>query len=129
MSLARPSMGDATHWGSNASRVGMPSEQFAREASNEWTVALANEVAAWESTATLDFYPSRMGSGIGYRKVRTLGVLPTGGDNASVYMIGRCKVPMTPSWSRKAAWTVTVSFVWSEMCLESHMVRWSMHDA
>jgi hypothetical protein len=36
---------------------------------------------------------------------------------------------MTPRWSRKAVWTVTVSTVWREIRLGSHMVRWSMQDS
>ncbi len=60
------------------------------------------EAAAWESTATLAFHLSRMGSGIGYWKRGTLGGRVIGGDNASVGKIGRCKVPMTPWWSKKA---------------------------
>ena len=122
-------MVDAKHWGSSASPMGIPSGQCAREASNEWPMALADEVTTWESTATLYFHPSRMGSGIGYRKRDTLGGLANGGDYASVDMIGRCKVPTTPSWSIKAVWTVTMSSVWHQMCLGSHIVRWSIHDA
>jgi hypothetical protein len=44
-SLARPSMDYSTHWGSNSYPVSLPSGQCAREASYEWTMALASEVA------------------------------------------------------------------------------------
>ena len=72
-------MDDVTHWGFSASSVGLSSGQHAREASNEWPMALANEAATWESTATLEFHPSRMGFGMGYRKRGTLGDLANGG--------------------------------------------------
>ena len=112
ISLASPiSMDDATHWESSASLVGLSSRHCAREASNEWPTALANEMSTWESTATLAFHISRMGSGIGYWKRGTLGGLAVGASNASVDKIGRCKVPMPPWWSRKAVWTVIVSSV------------------
>ena len=95
-------MDDSTHWGSSAAHVGLPLGQCAREASNEWPIALANEVVAWESTATLlDCHPLIVGSGMGYRKKGTLGSFANGGDKASVDGIGRCRVPMTPWWSKK----------------------------
>jgi hypothetical protein len=72
-------MDDVSHWGSIAFRAGLPSRHFAREASNEWSMAVANEVAAWESTATLDFHLSRIRAGMGYRKRGTLGGLANGG--------------------------------------------------
>ena len=102
---------------------------WAYKASNEWPMALANDIATWESTATLDFHPSSVGSGMGYRKRGTLGGLANGGDKASGSGIGRFRVPMTPWWSRKAVWSVTVSSVWHEMRLGFHIVRWSRHAA
>ena len=70
-----------------------------------------------------------MGSGMGYWKRGTLGGLASGVDNASVVMMERCRVPMTPRWSKKVVWTVMVSSILREMRLGSHMVRWSMHDS
>ena len=78
MSLAKLSMDDSAHWGSRAYLVSLPSGQCARETSSERPMALANEVAAWEATATLDCQPSRVSSGIGYRKKGLWGVLPAG---------------------------------------------------
>jgi len=57
-------MGDITRYESSASPIGLSSGQCTRKASNEWPMALANEVATWESTVTLAFHPSRTGSGI-----------------------------------------------------------------
>jgi hypothetical protein len=73
-----------------------------REAMREWPIALAREVSAWESTITLAFHPWRMGFGMGYWKRGTLWDLAGGGGNSSVVMMGRCRVPMTPRWYRKA---------------------------
>ena len=70
-----------------------------------------------------------MGSGIGYQKRGTLGGLAIGGGNASVVMIRRYRVPITPKWSKKVVWTVTVSSIWREMRPRFHMVRWTMHDS
>ena len=89
-------------------------------------MALANEVTAWESTAALDFHPSRVGSGMGYRKRGTLGGLPNGRSKTSV---DEYRIPMTPLSVKKLFWTVIVSSVWREMRLGSHIVRWSIHDA
>ena len=69
-----------------------------------------------------------MSSRMGYLKRGTLWGLAGGGVNASVVMMGRCRVPMTPRWSKKTVWTVAVSSIWREIRLESHMVRWAMHD-
>ena len=124
MSLARSSMDCSAHWGSSASSVGLPLGHCAREASNEWPLALANEVATCESTATLDFHPSRVGCGMRYRKRVTLGGLANGGDKAFVDGIGRFRAPMTPWLSRKAVWAVNVFSVWREIRLGSHIVRW-----
>ena len=70
-----------------------------------------------------------MGSGMGYWKRGALGGLTDGGGNASVVMMESCKDPMTPRWSKKAVWTDTVSSIWRELRMGSHMVRWSMHDS
>ena len=43
--------------------------------------------------------------------------------SASVVMMGRCRVPMTPRWSRKVVWTVSVSTNWRDMRLGPHSVR------
>ena len=59
-------------------------------------MALAGVMEAFESTVTLDFHSSRVGSGMGYREIGTLWGLAVGGDNASGVGIGRCRVPMTP---------------------------------
>ena len=89
-------MDASTHWGSSASHMGLFSGWCVRDASNEWPMALANDLVAWESSATLDFHPSSTGSGMGYRKRETLGGLANGGDKSSEGGIGRCSVPMTP---------------------------------
>ncbi len=128
MSLASPSMDASTHRESSEFPEGRLSGWCAREASNEWPMAIASDMAAWESSATLDFHPSSVGSGIGYRKRGTLGDLVDGRDKACWGGIGRCRVPMTPWWSQKAAWAVIVSSVWREMRLGSHKLRWSIHD-
>ena len=44
-----------------------------------WPVATANAMDPWESIAILDFQASKECSGIGYRKVGTLGGLGLGG--------------------------------------------------
>ena len=129
MSLARPRPDDEIYWGSSASPVGLASVECARETRIEWSMAFTKEVAVRESTAILDFHPSRMGSSIGYRKRETLEGLANGGVNASVVRIGRFKVPRTPRWSQKAVRTVVVSSVWREMRWGSHIVRWSVYDA
>ena len=46
ISLARPSMDDATQWGSIASLVAMLPGPWPREVSIEWPIAVANKVAA-----------------------------------------------------------------------------------
>ena len=86
-------------------------------------MAYAKDVAAKESTATLNFHPSRVGSGMGYRKRGTLGGRAIGGVNASAVRTMRLKVPWNSWWSRKAVWTVTVSSVWREMRWGTYIVR------
>ena len=82
MSLASSSMDASTYWGSSASHVGLPSGRCAKEASNEWPMARASDIAMWEPTATLDFHPSSVGSGMGYRKRGDLGGLADGGGQS-----------------------------------------------
>jgi len=70
---------------------------------------------------TLAFHPWRMGFGMGYWKRGTRWGFAAEGGSASVGVMGRCRVPMTPRWSRTAVWTVSVSPIWREMRPRSHI--------
>ena len=94
-----------------------------------WLVATANAMAPWESIAILDFQASKECSGIGYRKVGTLGGLGLGGGKSGPMETGRDSVPITPRWSRKAVGSVAMSTVWSARPCGSQRVRWSIHDS
>ena len=80
-------------------------------------------MAAKESTATLDFHPSRVGFGMRYRKRGTLGGFVKGKVKAAEVKIGKFKVPRTPWWSRKAVGRVKVPSFWREIRCGSQILR------
>ena len=111
MSLARPMMFSPGTWASDRGSDGDPLVGVGREASRAWPVAAANEMAPWESIAILDFQASRQVSGMGYRKVGTLGGRGLGGGKSGPMDMGRDSVPRTPRWSRKAVGSIAMSVV------------------
>ena len=66
------------------------------EAIRECPMAVASAMAPWESTAIMDFHPSRVCSGMGKRKVGILGGLGLGGGKSGMMEMGRDNVPITP---------------------------------
>ena len=64
ISLARPMMSSPGIWEFDPGPVGGPI-LWGDEASRECPMAVASAMAPWESTAILDFHPSRVCSGMG----------------------------------------------------------------
>ncbi len=69
-------------------------------------------MAVHESTVILDFYSSRVCSGMEYWNVETRGALVGEGVLDSSVRIKTWMVPKTPLWSRKALERVKVSPSW-----------------